>query len=53
MCSCRGDAFLSPKPRTEPIKEKMDRFGFRNVGMFFAVASMQQNIHEHNSTTNY
>lgn len=53
MDSCSGDAFLSPKPCTEPIKEKMDSFGYRNVGMFFAIASMQQNIHEHSSTANY
>ena len=34
-------------------KEKIDEFSYRNVENFFAVASSQQNIHEHNLTQDY
>lgn len=38
-------------PEAEPIKGKIDRFCYQNVGKIFAIASMQWNIHEHNLPT--
>jgi hypothetical protein len=34
-------------------KEKIDEFSYWNVENIFAIASRQQNIHEHNSTQDY
>lgn len=37
-----GGAFLSPRPWEEPIKVKINRFGYGNVENIFAIAPMQK-----------